>query len=117
MSLNFIDIINQIENEINIVYIPGAIKYCDDHFDNAWSKAIDTYEAAINRFIETKDEAAVNFAGEVYIACVKNLIQKYKVYKNNKHTDSLLDDLIKTPSKTNEVASGSITAPFKGLWD
>jgi hypothetical protein len=42
--MNFIKIIEDIENELALIYMPGAIHYIDDHYDNAWSSAIDRFD-------------------------------------------------------------------------
>jgi hypothetical protein len=85
--MSFVKIIETIENELHIAYMPGAIQYIDKNYDDAWSKAIDAFEAAIN----SKNEDKIRIEGEIYKQTIVYLIGIYKQYKRGSKIDEFLN--------------------------
>ncbi len=89
--MTFTQIIETIENELNLCYEPGAIKYCDEKFDNAWSKAIDRFDQALTKHMQSANAELIQYESELYRDTVLQLIKKYKMSKNLRKADDFFN--------------------------
>lgn len=94
MSLGFLELINRIEAEIKIEYIGGAIQWCDEKFDGAWSKAMDRFDKALTIAIDRQDYQLAKMEGEFYKATVLDLLSKFNVAKGKDEADTFLKALV-----------------------
>jgi hypothetical protein len=93
MNLGFSNLIAAIEAEIEPGYMPGAIQWCDEQLDNAWSKAMDRFDGALRMAIERKDYVLAQSEGEFYRATIMKLLSKYKAHKGMDEAKSFLSSL------------------------
>lgn len=91
MNLEFSKIIRSMEIEIAFQYIPGAIRWCDDNCENAWSKAIDRFDNSLRIAIERKDYQLIKIESEFYQNMVLDLLSKYKSFKNIDESKNFLE--------------------------
>lgn len=89
--MNFSKITEEIENELSIVYMPNAIQYIDNNFDNAWSKALDRFDHALKIGIETNNHELLILEGNIYKETILKLIDQYKYSKRQNKVSELLD--------------------------
>lgn len=82
MNLNFSKLIGDIENELELHYLPGAIRWIDEKYDGAWSKAIERFDHALSSATGSKYFEAAKLEGEIYKDTILRLIKKYKEHKN-----------------------------------
>lgn len=90
----YCEIIKDIENELSIGYLPGAINYIDDKYEGAWSKAIDRFDHALSVSPETALED-----GQTYRKEILRLITLFKEGKTGSKVDNFLDSLLGTSYK------------------
>lgn len=83
------NLIATIENELKFEYVGGAIRYIDEHYDGAWTKAIDRFDAILGQ----SDEQVSRLEGEIYTATILRLIACYKESLRGQQVDKFLDDL------------------------
>lgn len=93
MNLGFLELINTIESELKQEYVGGAIKWCDEKFDNAWSKALDRFDKALAIAIDRQEYALAKMEGEFYKATILDLLRKFKTAKQIKDSDAFLESL------------------------
>lgn len=93
MSFGGANLIGEIEAELKFEYLPGAIRWADQNFDGAWSKAIDRYDNALSLAIERKDWRSLQIEGAHYKRTVLDMIVKYKRHKNMTDSESFLSSL------------------------
>lgn len=86
-------LIQEMEGELNLIYEPGAIAYIDEHFDNAWSNAIDRFDIALSRAIESHHFAAAEHEAQVYRASILDLMKRYKKRNNSSQVEDFLNAL------------------------
>ncbi len=89
----FSKIIQDIEDELNFMYLPGAIQYMDDTYDFAWSKAIRRFEHALCKTIETGNFEHSKLEGAIYRDTIIRLIGVYKNHKRGRKVDDFLETL------------------------
>ena len=75
------ELIATIEAEIQFLYQPRAIIWCDKQFDGAWSKAMDRFDQYLSCAFERKDFSLAQAEGELYKNTVLPLLNKYKAHK------------------------------------
>lgn len=75
----FRDLIESTEKEIEMQYIGGAIKWVDEKYDSAWSKAMDKFEMAlvkakVSKNLEPAKTAAIEYKNKClgFISDYKN---------------------------------------------
>lgn len=89
-NLKGTEIINAIEAEIEPLYLPGAILWANQNYDNAWDKAVDRFDRALTvakrdyRWEMAKDE------GEVYKQAILGLLKKYKTNQQLDNANTFL---------------------------
>lgn len=91
--MGFHKLISEIEAEIKFEYLPGAIRWADENFDGAWSKAIDRFDAALTHAIEHKDWRSIEIEKATYRRTVLDLIAKYKAERRIGDQESFLASL------------------------
>lgn len=90
MNMGFFEIVNSIERELGSVYLGGAIKWIDEHKDNAWSKEVDLFDRALAGALERQDYFSAKMAGEHYKLRITEFIQVYKKENGSGEQDSFL---------------------------
>jgi hypothetical protein len=93
MSFGFAELIGTIESEIETIYMPGAIKWCDEQYSGAWSNALDRFDKALQLAIERKDFTWAKSEGEFYKLTILKLLRKYKEHKCLDNTQTFLNSL------------------------
>jgi hypothetical protein len=93
MNLGFTQLINAIESEIKTDYLPGAIRWSDEKFGNAWTRAMDRFDKALAIAIDRGDYRLAQIEGDFYKATVLDLLGRYRNHKNLDATDSFLSAL------------------------
>lgn len=91
MSQGYLQAINAIEAELAAKYLPGAIRWCDEQFNGAWSNAIDRFDKALSIAIDRKDHQLSKIEGEFYRATILDLLSRYKTAKDIGDTSSFLE--------------------------
>ena len=81
MRYGFSKLIEEIETEIEIKYLPGCIRWSDENYNNAWSSAINEFEKALL----TKNKEKIINQSQIYKSTCLSLIESYKRSKNNSH--------------------------------
>jgi len=85
IDMGFLKIIEEVESSIESRYIPGAIRWADETFDNAWSKAIDSFQSAL----DSGDVAAMMRESEIYKSTCLKLIGGYRQHHGDKRASSI----------------------------
>ena len=93
MSFGFVELINAIEAEISSGYLPGAIRWADEKYDGAWTKAMDRFERALNLTREHMDYVSLKVEAGFYKNTVLDLVQKYKQEKGIENVQSYLESI------------------------
>jgi hypothetical protein len=93
MSLGFVQLINRIEAEIHVAYIPEAIRWCDEKFNNAWSNAIDRFDKALSVAIERQDYRLAELEGDYYKVTILELLGRFKASHDMDAQQSFLSAL------------------------
>lgn len=93
MSINFPALFRAIEAEIQEKYISGAIRWCDDNFDGAWSKAMNQFENALSMYQSNLNLASLSVETDKYKNTVVKLLSEFKSHKKINDTDSFLKSL------------------------
>jgi hypothetical protein len=93
MNLGFGELIRTIESEIKTEYLPGAIQWADENFDDAWSMALNRFDASLTLAIERKDYSTAQIEGDFYRATILDLLRKYKTHHKIKEVSSFLDSI------------------------
>lgn len=91
-----VGLIGSIESEIETLYMPGAIKWCDEQFDGAWSNALDRFDKALAMAIDTKNFTWAKSEGEFYKNTILKLLNKFKEHKKMDSAQSFLKSLNST---------------------
>lgn len=86
-------VIQAIENELAEKYLPGARDYVDKHYDGAWSKAIDTLDAALTKALQMNNYESLEIEGEIYKQTIIYLIGIYKEHKRDSKINEFLNSL------------------------
>jgi hypothetical protein len=93
MDLGFSTLIRKLEAELSEQYLPGAIQWCDDHMNNAWSRAIERFEKALIKAIEIGSYEYAKTEGEIYELTVTKLLQQYKASKKIDDANAFLSSI------------------------
>jgi hypothetical protein len=91
--MKFGEIIREIECSIKLEYLGGAIKWCDDNFDHAWSKSIDRFDLALSAFQNKSHYVNLEEEAGFYKNSVMDLLSKYKASKKQEDTCEFLKTL------------------------
>lgn len=93
------NLIEQIESEIEMKYIGGAIEWADSEFNNAWSKAMDRFQDALNEAVIHDDfekyQKSIMIEAENYKKTCLALIAKYREERNKLAVRDLFEGLAK----------------------
>lgn len=86
-------LINEIEGELSQAYWPGAINWCDENFDGAWSKAIDRFDLALADAGKRNDPHLAKTEADKYRHTILGLMNRYKEHKRLSDKDSFMSTL------------------------
>ena len=90
-TVKFSDIILTIEKNIEMEYLPGAIKYINTHYNDAWSKAIDRFDTALFGDLDQPElSEGCKLDVQLYLDSILKFINIYKNRKNKSAVDRLL---------------------------
>jgi hypothetical protein len=93
VNFQFTKLFNEIEAELKLEYVGGAIKWADENYLNAWSNAITRFESAVTRAIEYGNFDLVKSESELYKNTILGLIRQYKQAKAMGEQESFLESL------------------------
>ena len=88
-------VIEEIEAELAIHYLPGAMQYIDKHYSNSWSRAIDRLQLAMMEAGQNKETywKVMEIEGQIYKQTILKYIEIYKVFKRGNKTDDFFKEL------------------------
>lgn len=89
----FSKIIDKIESQLANKYLPRAINWCDEHYDNAWSNAITRFDNALTLSLAREDYFLAKTEGKLYEKTILDLIEKFKTETDLDQTISFLATL------------------------
>jgi hypothetical protein len=84
-------ILDDIENELKLFYQFEAIRFIDEHYEGAWSKAMDRWELVCNQAYQTGNYDLMKLEGEIYRQQILYLIQVFKQRKRGNDVEKFLD--------------------------
>lgn len=93
------NIVEETEAAISFEYLPGAINWADEHFNNGWSHAIDVFDAACVKARETKDYQSAEKAADVFMKTTLDFIRLYKQTNEEADAENLLVSMKKRIQK------------------
>ena len=93
MTLEILDLIEKIENQIGHQYLGGCIGYIDNNYDQGWSKAMDRFENALTQ--RPLNEIKIMTEAAIYKATCLQYIKTYKAERDYLETGDLFSQLKK----------------------
>lgn len=110
----FSKLIQSVENEINLAYIPGAIAYVDANSDSAWSKAMDRFDRALFKSLQDRNPELAKLEADIFKNTLQPLIALYKSYRRGGKVESVFAMLQGKPEVA-EATQGEL--PFVDHWE
>lgn len=88
--MNFLKLINEIESELKIEHVGGAISWADKKYNNAYSNAIDRFDIELSKAITSGDYEHAKRESDVYKKTTIGFLREYKTEKRLSDSDSFL---------------------------
>lgn len=86
----FVEMIENIENELGTMNHGYAINYIDTHYNNAWSNAMVKIENALI----SKNPKLIRMEAAIYRDSVSNFLKQFKADQIKKTNDSFFSTLL-----------------------
>lgn len=89
----FIHLIDTVQKNTKAIVLQGAMKWIDENYDEAWSKAMDRFDLALAEAIRTKNAEKAKMEAQIYKASIEGFIETFKRAKGEERTLNLFDRL------------------------
>ena len=92
--------IDEVQSLIDTEYMPEAILWCDENMDNAWTNALNNFDAALVKYM--KDPSSfddVEIQRSIYLGEIRRCMAAFKTYQSMQQ----LPGLLQTQVKNNET--------------
>jgi hypothetical protein len=93
LTEQFIKMIDEMQEALKFEWQGGAFQWADETFDNAWTHAVDRFEAAINLAVKTNDAELFNLELKFYKSKTLDLFDRYKKLNTKADIDTYLEQL------------------------
>ncbi len=97
------EFIGQIVEEIETEYLGGCIAWCDEYYDNAWTKAIDRFDLSLTELIENPDDKKLKLEGDIFLKRVKWLVKQFRIQFDMTETDAFVNSINESMKEKKEV--------------
>lgn len=85
--------LRQMNEFISAQYIPGAVQWADEEYDNAWSNALIRFEDAIVRADHFDEEHIFEDESNIFTGTILALIRCYQTHLANNNIAKMLSEL------------------------